>query len=173
MNATDNLTALEIARIACDVENDGVTFYRTAARHADHDEARDIFEELGAMEKEHLNTFQRIYKQIDAGSGDLADSTVEMLFDDALMGYLKALSEGMVFPSGEEAEEMAADDHGIFTILDFAEKKKKSSILFYSEISKQAIFADSRTILERVIEEEKSHLVALNRLRRGLLEAAP
>jgi len=161
MNKNITLTALEVAKIACNIEVDGSEFYNKAARIADAGEVKNIFTELAIQENEHLNTFRNMYRELDKKMGGFEGST-EYLFDDEVTKYLKVVSEGIVFPVGRDKEKWILEQHDIEAIVKFAIDMEKNSLLFYMEILSHSPFAYSREILQDIIQEEKSHIVKLN-----------
>jgi rubrerythrin len=161
MTNTKLLTVLEVAKIACDIESDGIDFYSAAARVCDTESNKATFEELSKQEQQHLNTFRNMYKNFDIESGGSEGST-EFLFDEAITAYLRVVSEGLVFPTGGKAEEWLAKNSELSGIIHFALHVEKNSILFYSELLDHNAFAASREMLEKIIVEEKRHVVMLN-----------
>ena len=161
MTGTGTLTALEIAKIACDIETDGMNFYRAAADVAPNAENKGLFKELGQQEFEHLARFRELYKQLDERMGG-SESTTEYLFDDELTRYLKVISQGMVFPEGDNASTWLSKGPDIKDILKFALQAEKDSILLYTEIIGHTVFADSKEMLQKIIAEERSHMVRLS-----------
>ncbi len=163
MTAPGTLTALEIAKIACDIENDGIRFYGAAAAATGDGLARSVFMDLTQQERDHLSTFRSMYDRFDEESGG-GESSAEMLFDDELTKYLRAVTEGLVFPTDEDARTWVREQPDAGSIIRFALDAEKSSILFYSAIVDQNAFAASRDILRKIIEEERSHVVVLRDL---------
>jgi rubrerythrin len=162
MAGREALTALEIARIACDIETDGIDFYRAAAAAVDEKALQDLFRELAQQEFDHLNTFRDIYKELDERMGG-AESTAEYLFDDALTSYLRSVSQGNVFPDGNDADTWLSKQPGARDILSVALGAEKNSILLYAEMASHTSFSYSRRMLNQIIKEEQSHIVRLTR----------
>ncbi|MFP4474482.1 MAG: ferritin family protein [Desulfatibacillaceae bacterium] len=150
------LNALEIARIATDIEDSGIRFYSAAAEKAVDPEAKELFEKLSHAELDHMNRFRKMYARLDEEMGGM-ESSAEMLFDDELTSYLRALSDGAVFPDAESARQWVAEAPDMLSILRRALEAEKSSVLFYQEMADHNAFADSRGMLASIIAEEKSH----------------
>ncbi|MBW1893006.1 MAG: ferritin family protein [Deltaproteobacteria bacterium] len=157
------LTALEVAKIACNIEVDGSDFYEEAARIADVGAAKETFMELARQEQEHLNTFRNMYRELDEKMGGSEGST-GYLFDDEITKYLKVISEGIVFPVGSDMKKWISEQHDVEAVVKFAIEMEKNSLLFYMEILSHSPFAYSREILQGIIQEEKSHIVMLSRM---------
>ena len=128
------LSALEIAKISCDIESDGVAFYNDAADAVSDAEMKSLFETLSEKEFEHLNTFRRLYAELDEKMGG-SESASEYLFDDQITQYLKVISEGMIFPTGADSKAWFKEPHSAKDALNMALGVEKHSILFYSEIA--------------------------------------
>ena len=118
MPTKETLTALEIAKIACDIETDGSDFYRAAAKASTDNEAKKLFNELAHKEIEHLTAFRNMYEELDERIGGSPIDSL-YLFDDTLTRYLKVISEGMIFPRGAEAKKWFSQLHDINDIIKF------------------------------------------------------
>jgi rubrerythrin len=163
MEFPKTLTALEIAKIASDVESDGITFYTAAAAKAPGEDTEPVFRHLAAQEQEHLNTFRGLYRDLEGGAS-AGESSAEMLFDDELTAYLRVLSEGMFFPEGQDAESWIREQDDLIEVIRFAMKVETATILFYTEMASHNAFADSQELLTKIIAEERKHLVSLGDL---------
>lgn len=157
------LTALEVAKIACNIEVDGVDFYEEVANMTDVGQVKDTFIELARQEQEHLSTFRNMYQELDEKMGG-SEGSSGYLFDDEITKYLKVVSEGIVFPVGSDMKKWISEHHDIEDVVKFAIEMEKNSLLFYMEILSHSPFAYSREILESIIQEEKSHIVTLSRM---------
>ena len=167
MPTKETLTALEIAKIACDIETDGSDFYRAAAEAATDNEAKKLFIELAHKEIEHINAFRNMYKEIDERIGG-SPSDPAYLFDDTLTSYLKVLSEGMIFPRGEEAKKWFSQPHDIKNIIKFAIEAEKNTVLFFMDILSHDAFVYSQEILKDIIRAEKSYIVSLSNMLKAI-----
>jgi rubrerythrin len=70
------------------------------------------------------------------------------LFDDSLTSYLKILSEGMIFPRGEEAKKWFSQPHDIEYIIKFSIEAEKKHCSFFTEVLSHNAFFYSRKMLE-------------------------
>lgn len=167
MTKKETLTALEIAKIACNIENDGSYFYEAAAEATADNKAKRLFKELADKEIEHLNAFRNMYKDLDDRIG-LSPIEPAYLFDDSLTSYLKIISEGMIFPRGEEAKKWFSQPHDIKSIIKFSIETEKNTVLFFTEVLSHNAFFYSRKILENIIKAEKSYIVALSMMLKSM-----
>jgi rubrerythrin len=163
MERKDILSALEIAKMVCNIEEDGIGFYKAAGETSSEPDVESLFSGLALKELEHLTTFRNIYAKLDARMGG-NQNAAEVLFDDQITAYLKVLTEGVIFPKGDEAEKWFSVHKDIKEAVHFAINVEKHSILLYSEIATFNVFANSQTIIRNIMEEEKSHLVILNNM---------
>ena len=108
--------------------------YEAAAEATADTKAKRLFKELADKEIEHLNAFRNMYKDLDDKIG-LSPIEPAYLFDDSLTSYLKIISEGMIFPRGEEAKKWFSQPHDIKYIIKFSiEAEKKHCSFFYGGI---------------------------------------
>lgn len=163
MERKDILSALEVAKMACNIEEDGIGFYEAAEEASSEPDLESLFNGLARKELEHLTAFRNIHAKLDARMGGNPNAA-EVLFDDQITAYLKVLIEGILFPKGNEAEKWFSAHKDIKEAVHFAINVEKHSILFYSEIATFNVFAHSQTIIRNIIEEKKSHLVILNNM---------
>ncbi|MFT5702509.1 MAG: rubrerythrin [Desulforhopalus sp.] len=161
MATKETLTALEIAKIACDIETDGSDFYRAAAEASTDDETKKLFNELANREIEHLSTFRIMYKELNERMGGFPNDSL-YLFDDTVTRYLKVISEGMIYPGRAEAQKWISQYHDIKDIIQFAIEAGKSTVLFFTDIMSHDTFVYSQEILTDIIRAEKSYIVSLN-----------
>lgn len=161
MATKETLTALEIAKVACDIETDGSDFYKAAAEASTDNEAKKLFNELAHKEIEHLNTFRNMYKELNERMGGFPSDSL-YLFDDTVTRYLKVISEGMIFPCRVEAKKWISQHHDIKDIIKFAIEAGKNTVLFFMDILSHEAFVYSQEILKDIIRAEKSHIVSLN-----------
>jgi rubrerythrin len=75
-----------------------------------------------------------------------------------------------VFPSKGAAETAIAVLHGISDILGFALRLEKDSILFYHELLAHAPWPEAKELLEKVIAEERRHVLFIREKLRSLGE---
>jgi rubrerythrin len=161
MATKETLTALEIAKIACDIETDGSDFYRAAAEASTDNEAKKLFHELANKEIEHLSAFRNMYKELNERMGGFPNDSL-YLFDDMVTRYLKDISEGMIYPSREKAQQWISQQHDIKDIIQFAIKAGESTVVFFTDILSHDAFVYSQEILTDIIRAEKSYIVSLN-----------
>ena len=149
--------------MAISVEEDGEKFYRKCVEANSEPEVKRIFKKLADQEEEHRKYFKNLLTEFDE-----ADSSVsrDYLYEELTSDYLKSLVDHQVFPKEDEITDDIATN--LAEAIDIGIKAEKNSILLYQEIIKSE--EDEQTIeaLNKLIEEEKSHLVRLENLKKYL-----
>lgn len=154
------LTGDEIIEIALRLEETGEAFYDAAAKRATDAKVKALFEELAVQEQYHRRAFQ----QMGRGVVELSLSPDQWDQFQAYTGALLQQSfldkpEGALKAADEAADEKAA--------LQAALSFEKETLLFFHEL-RGAVKGPARQTMDRIIEEEKSHILRLS----GMLAAA-
>ncbi len=148
----------EIFRFAVQIEKNGESFYRSAARKIKDKKIRDIFLGLADDEVKHREFFQGTI----AGLGDYEPHET---YPGEYYNYLKAYVANVVFKPAELA--LAVKKlKGVAEALDFAIQRELESILYYVE-SKNFVPPDQHQGVDRVIAEERRHYWRLSELKKG------
>lgn len=148
----------EIFRFAVQIEKNGESFYRTAARKITDKAVRDIFLSLADDEVKHKEFFQGII-------ADLGDYEPHENYPSEYYNYLKAYVANVIFKPAEQAL-IVKKLVGVAAALDFAIQRELESILYYVE-SKNFIPFDQHQGLDRVIAEERRHYWRLSELKKN------
>ena len=152
-------SAGEAISIAMGIEKRGIAFYDIMARSTDDAEAREVFEGLVGMEREHLKTFQGMLGEVEGQPPPEASG-------QEYSGYFQALVDNAVFTEDMIASGTAADESDV-QALDLAIGAEKDSILFYYEM-KDIMPRRFVPLVERIIAEEKSHLQQLSEIKKKI-----
>jgi len=153
-------SAGELISIAMGIERRGITFYDIMAKSTDNEQARDVFEGLVQMERQHLKMFQDILDET-GGQPPPEASTQEY------SGYFQALVDSAVFTDDMITSEMATSAENDIQALELGIGAEKDSILFYYEM-KELMPQRYVPLVNRIIAEEKSHLQQLSETRKKL-----
>ena len=154
------LNALEICKLACDVETEGVKFYKETARFVSDAGVRSVIKRLVKDEVEHFKTFRSMYEDLHMQFGDDQDPDL-FLFDPQVTKYLRVITEGMVFPGHGDPQSVFSGQVDLHKLLDAAMAVEKNSILLYSELALHSALDRSKETLNDIIEEEKEHVILL------------
>lgn len=153
-----NFNDLEALGIAINIEKQGERLYTQAIRLAPDDEIRNMLEELAEQERDHASTFQSIYNELSNKKQDFDDT---YLYDPEVSAYLRAMTDGLVFPSESQEQEAIEKLQTISDVFRTAIQAEKDSILFYTEMVISARYVDAKEAFRRLIKEEKKHLLDL------------
>ncbi len=142
----------ELLGIALKVEGTGYSFYKNLADRTEGDK-KELFNRLAEQEREHGETFRKILKKFESDENSKR-------YDDETAGYLKSLAEVSVFSDRNADNPPDNLDEAVRIAINV----EKDSIVFYSELID---YIPEKSALERVINEEKTHLRdLLNEFRR-------
>ena len=150
----------ELINIAIGIERRGITFYDIMAKSTDNEIARETFQSLADMEREHIQIFQDMlgeadkYPPSETSTGEYAD-------------YFQALVDSAVFTDDLITSEMATQADSDIKAVELGISAEKDSILFYYEM-KDIMPPSALPLIDRVIAEEKSHLRQLSEIKKNL-----
>ncbi|MBA7505298.1 hypothetical protein ES706_03964 [subsurface metagenome] len=150
----------ELINIAIGIEGRGIAFYDIMTRSTQNAVARDVFQYLADMEREHIRTFQSMLAEAD-----------KYQFPETYAGeytaYLQALVDSAVFTDDFVTSEMATKASSDIEAMELAIGAEKDSILFYYEM-KDIMPQRAQPTVNKIIAEEKSHLRQLSELKKKL-----
>jgi len=150
----------ELINIAIGIEGRGIAFYDIMTKSTENAVARDVFQYLADMEREHIRVFQDMlgeadkYQPSETYAGEYA-------------AYLRALVDSAVFTDDLITSEMATKAESDIEALELAIGAEKDSILFYYEM-KEIMPQRAQPTVSKIIAEEKSHLRQLSELKKKL-----
>jgi rubrerythrin len=150
----------ELINIAIGIEGRGIVFYDVMAKSTQNEAAREVFNYLADMEREHIQIFKAMLGEADKYQFQTEDN-------EQYSAYLKALVDSAVFSDDLVTSEMAAQAESDTAALELAIRAEKDSILFYYEM-KEVMPQRAQATVGRIIAEEKSHLRQLSELKRKL-----
>jgi rubrerythrin len=151
---------VEAAKIAQNMEKNGLAFYRKAAAKAKDVAVRDLFLKLAGDEKGHLARFEELEETLQAARRDQAGYAD----DTEIAAYIDRLLQTQVFgDAGDVARlaEQAADD---VEALGVGMKAERDSIVFYQEMLDFVDSKVAKTAFASILKEERQHLRLLGEL---------
>lgn len=157
---TISFSGVELINIAIGIEEKGIVFYDIMAKSTQNNAAREVFNYLADMERDHIEIFKGML-----GEADKYQLQAEK--DQEYSAYLKALVDSAVFSDDLITSEMAAQAENDIAALELGIGSEKDSILFYYEM-KEVMPQRVEATLNRIIAEEKSHLRQLSELKKKL-----
>ena len=150
----------ELLDIAIGIERHGASFYDSLAKSAGNKKTRGVYEYLADEERRHLKVFQGM---LDSVSSYRPPETYTEEYDL----YLKALVDSAVFSNDQVARQTAQRVGSEAEAIQIACQAEKDSILFYSEM-RDLVRQSDREAINKIIEEERSHLKQLSDLKKSL-----
>lgn len=153
-------SSLEVLKIAMNIEQQGEEFYQLCVEANTEPEVKEIFAKLRDDEEEHYQYFKDLLAQFDEANGS---KTRDYLYNQQVNGYLKSLVDTKVFPSTEEAKNEIANNFK--EAIEIGIKAEKNSLLLYQELIEVEEDPDTIEALNKLILEEKQHLVDLENIK--------
>jgi len=153
------ISGAELANIAVGIEKNGAAFYDSLAKSASDVTARDVYKHLASKEREHIEIFQNMLNMV-------GDNQSPETYTEEYDLYLKALVDTTVFSDEQAARQMAEKVTSQAEAIQIGLGAEKDSILFYSEM-RDLVRRSDREIMDKIIEEEKSHLRQLSTLKKN------
>ena len=150
----------ELINVAIGIERRGIAFYDVLARSTQNTKARELFQYLVGMERDHILVFQGMLDE--AKKYRLPEA-----YTQENASYLQALVDSTAFTDDMVISEMATQADSDIKALELAIYAEKDSILFYYEM-KDIIPRRATAMIEKIIAEEKSHLRELSELKKKL-----
>jgi rubrerythrin len=150
----------ELINIAIDIERRGISFYDVMAKSTDNEMARNVFEGLVAMERQHLKMFQGMLSGNEASRPREASAS-------GYPEYLQSLIDEAVFSDDLITGEMATQVDSDVKAIELGISAEKDSILFYYEM-RDSLPRRFTPMVDRIIAEEKTHLQQLSEIKKKL-----
>jgi rubrerythrin len=150
----------EILKIAINVEQNGKELYEKLEKQAKTKPLQELWRYLKVQEEAHEKTFRemlahyRDYVVVDFSAGE---------YDM----YLGAIASEYIFTQETIKNKIKEKFNSAEEAIDFGISVEKVSILTYSAF-REYIVDKKQSILARVIEEEKKHLVKLSSVKREI-----
>lgn len=151
--------ANEALKVAERIEGNAGVFYRKAAKLHSSERSKDLLFKLAAMEDQHQETFSLMRAQLAAAE---KEPTTYDPMDESLL-YLKALAD----QHGGEGSPTAADaltgKESMEQVLLVAIDLEHKTVQFYTALREMVPASLGQDKLDRIIAEEKSHVVQLSK----------
>ncbi len=152
----------ELIDIAIGIERNGAAFYHSLAKSTGNEIAKGAYQYLAGEELKHIQIFQSML-------GSVADYRPPDTYTEEYDLYLRALIDSRVFTDDQTAYEMAQRVNSDAEAIHIALGAEKDSILFYSEV-RDLVRRSDRELIDKIIEEERSHLRQLSELKGSLIK---
>ncbi len=152
-------TAKDIFEFAVKIEENGEYFYRETAKRISDPKVRQLFNNLADEEVVHKQTFQDIASRL----GSIKLSGID---NEDYNAYLEAYTQNLVF-SGRDIESKVTHISDEKIALMFAIDKELDTVHYYKEI-KSLIPASDHGFIDKIIDEERQHVIRLAELKKIL-----
>ncbi|MBI5116074.1 hypothetical protein HZA56_06340 [Candidatus Poribacteria bacterium] len=143
------------------IEEEGVAFYASLARHTTNEKIRKLAGMMTRAEKIHQIAFLRLSAKIEARRG--AVKPADKLSAD-FRQYILALIDHRIFLSPEQASVTAGNLTNEHEAVDMAIGFEKENILLLREC-REIAGIEAKRLIDKFIEQEKRHIIALQKAR--------
>ena len=155
----DVFKVTEILKVAIQIEKNGLAFYNQIKERAKNFTVAELFGFLAKEEEKHRKTFEHILESV----GDY--QPVESYPGEYEL-YLQALAGDNIFKKEVDLRKLASEVSSDSRAIDLAIGFEKDSIIFYSEM-KNFVSKEDHAVVDKVIAEEKEHLLKLFSLKKN------
>lgn len=146
----------EIIEAAVQIERNGLAFYESMAQQAGAEEARKVFGDLATEEKKHI-------QELDDFSKSLPDPPDTWEREEFGM-YLNELAESHIFRDGTTVSKMKESVSTELDAVDLGIRFEKDTLLFMDGLQ-QMVRPKDKTVVQRLLEWERGHLLRLVQLK--------
>lgn len=146
-------SADEIFEVAEQLERNGAKFYRDASAKVSDADAKNLLNQLAAMEDDHLKTFQDMKAEL----GDKLKVSTVFDPEGESAAYLRSLADTRIFYKKE------IDLTSMKEILKSAITAEKDSIVFYLGMKDVVPEKMGKDKMDNIIKEEMSHIRLLSK----------
>ena len=145
---------IEAAKIAQNMERNGLAFFQKAAEKATHPKVKALFEQLADDEVRHIEWLENLEEQLQSqrrGGPGYADDTEIAAYIDRLLQTQVFSDEGAVGRLSDQAGDAGA-------ALAVGMRAERDSILFYQEMLDFVDSKIAKEAFEKILAEERDHL---------------
>jgi rubrerythrin len=148
----------EVLEMAVETERSGKQFYDAVAAETADPKLKELLSFLAAEEDRHIAAFQQLARDVKERPEDLPYN-----WEEAAL-YLDAITHSRYFLGKGKALDLAKSSKTAAEALTHAIGFEKETLLFYAEVLNM-VAERNRPTVQRLIAEEKSHVVRLTQLR--------
>jgi len=148
----------EILQMAVQIEKNGRKFYKKAAGIVTRPKTSQFLLDLAEMEAKH----EQLFTDMKSKLADSENQTNIFDPDNEAVLYLQAMADGHVFDPRLDISEKLSGQESLEQIFTMAIQAEKDSIVFYIGLKDYVGDKEGKEKVEKVIEEEKGHIVVLN-----------
>ena len=145
------LQAADIVDLAMQLEQSGEAFYRAVAKESKSPQIRSLFEDLADQEVKHYAVFAKLAQTVRDNPLMTDEEWAQYV------AYLNATVQSAFFEGPDKAlaaaEELTDEKEAVRMAMGF----EKETLLFFYDL-RDTVSAADRTLVEKVVAEEKSHI---------------
>jgi rubrerythrin len=150
---------LDVFDFAIKAEKNGMDFYMKAAKKFADQELKDLFTDLAKEEAVHLQIFMELKMKAEGKGID------QTLRNPEIDEYLESIVQDGLFPRGETVSKRLDQVETVAQACVIAMAAEKNAILLYSELARLTKDKEQKKFFEKIVKEEKSHIVMVRNLR--------
>ena len=153
----------DIFKFAINMEDQGEVFYENVSLYAKDKSSKNLFSYLQKQEMEHSRTFKRL-------SDSYAKKRIFFNVDTEFDEVIDTLLRGLLLPDISEVRDVLRKDRkdGLVSIIKIAMEIELNTIIFYKKLKEILKPKILKTVLDKIISQEESHLVKLKNVRLDL-----
>lgn len=159
-----NVKPKTIINIALKIERGGERFYNLVAEKIKDEDISDLFKLFASEEIRHVQSFKDIGRKI--AQYNVTDSVEIITRENSI---INAISSSLIDKASEKMQEYSKRIKSKIDAIDAAIGFEKDTILFYYEIMDLFQQEDIRNVLNRIINEERKHILKLMATKRKLV----
>ncbi|MEK7448595.1 MAG: ferritin family protein [Planctomycetota bacterium] len=151
----------EIFQTGVQIEQNGIKFYQRLADLTKDAKIKQIYESLRDAEKNHVEVFRKLLKEVASQKGAL-QSVKDFPEEDTT--YLKTMADNNVFTGKINLDEISRKIKSTKDAVNLALDFEKSSVLFYTQMKKFTRPELGEQQINKLIKQEEEHIRILNDL---------
>jgi len=144
----------EILAIAVKIEQNAHDFYSRAAENVEDEGAKTLFRDLANWEVSHIKLFSDMREKF-AAQREALDA---MDVDGEAAKYLQAIADGEIFKVSQTQADLDAIGSDPASIIHTAMGREKDSVIFYTAMKDMVPETLGKDDIDKIIEEEMSHV---------------
>ncbi len=152
-------SADEILETAEQIERNGFSFYTAASKLTKDPDAVKLLADLAEWEVSHIETFQKMRKELDKSE----KSTTVFDPEDEMAAYLKQMAGSVAFTAKKNPNDLLGSNPGLEKILTIALEMEKDTVIFYSNIKEMVPAALGIDKIDEIIKEELRHVAIIQK----------
>lgn len=151
----ETFNANEVFEMAEQIERNGATFYRKAAKGCSDRAVKEMLVKLADMEDAHLKTFAAMRAELSA-----AERAAVVDQDNEVALYLRAMADGHVFDVVTDGAKLTGNEM-LAEVLDMAIGIEKDSVVYYLGLEAVVPSEAGKKKVRVIIKAEMRHIALL------------